>query len=131
MLAMYYYKARMYSPTLGRFMQTDPIGYGDGMNWHNYVQGDPVNRQDSSGFGFGFEIGLSGTRGSAPNLGTFTGFSDNLNGSIGPFSFSGSRSESNGNLYGSRGGGYSPAPGAASYTSTYTNIPSTTCSKQP
>ena len=24
---MYYYKARIYSPTLGRFMQTDPIGY--------------------------------------------------------------------------------------------------------
>src|SRR5690606_39891330 len=28
-LGMYYYKARMYSPTLGRFMQTDPSGYGD------------------------------------------------------------------------------------------------------
>jgi RHS repeat-associated protein len=31
-LGMYYYKARMYSPTLGRFMQTDPIGYAGGMN---------------------------------------------------------------------------------------------------
>ncbi len=29
-LGMYYYKARIYSPTLGRFLQTDPIGYGDG-----------------------------------------------------------------------------------------------------
>jgi RHS repeat-associated protein len=28
-IGMYYYKARMYSPTLGRFMQTDPIGYGE------------------------------------------------------------------------------------------------------
>jgi RHS repeat-associated protein len=27
-LGMYYYKARMYSPSLGRFMQTDPIGMG-------------------------------------------------------------------------------------------------------
>ena len=26
-LGMYYYKARIYSPTLGRFLQTDPIGY--------------------------------------------------------------------------------------------------------
>jgi YD repeat-containing protein len=26
---LYYYKARIYSPTLGRFLQTDPIGYGD------------------------------------------------------------------------------------------------------
>ncbi|WP_423141117.1 RHS repeat domain-containing protein [Parablastomonas sp. CN1-191] len=48
-LGMYYYKARMYSPTLGRFMQIDPIGYGDGLNWHNYVHGDPVNGVDASG----------------------------------------------------------------------------------
>ena len=39
---MYYYKARIYSPTLGRFLQTVPIGYGDGMNWYNYVDGEPL-----------------------------------------------------------------------------------------
>jgi spore germination cell wall hydrolase CwlJ-like protein len=46
---MYYYKARMYSPALGRFMQTDPIGYGDGLNMYGCVHGDPVNGVDPTG----------------------------------------------------------------------------------
>jgi RHS repeat-associated protein len=48
-IGMNYYKARMYSPTLGRFMQTDPIGYGDGVNWYAYVGSDPVNGRDVKG----------------------------------------------------------------------------------
>ncbi len=48
-IGLYYYKARMYSPTLGRFLQTDPIGYADGLNWYNYVGSDPVNGRDPSG----------------------------------------------------------------------------------
>lgn len=33
----------------GRFMQTDPIGYDAGLNWYNYVGGDPINYRDPTG----------------------------------------------------------------------------------
>jgi RHS repeat-associated protein len=48
-LQMYYYKACIYAPSLGRFMQTDPTGYDDGPNWYDYVGGDPVNKSDPTG----------------------------------------------------------------------------------
>ncbi|ONF92321.1 hypothetical protein BWD14_14010 [Leptospira santarosai] len=49
---LYYYKARYYEPTLGRFLQADSVIDSDapnGQNRYMYVEGNPVNYRDPSG----------------------------------------------------------------------------------
>lgn len=40
---LYYYRARYYDPSVGRFMSEDPIGFKGGPNFYDYVGNDPVD----------------------------------------------------------------------------------------
>ena len=49
-LGIYDYRNRFYYPALGRFLQSDPMGFGAGdMNFFRYVGDDPIDKSDPTG----------------------------------------------------------------------------------
>jgi RHS repeat-associated protein len=46
---LYYYRARYYDPSIGRFVSEDPIRFFAGMNFYEYGFNDPVDSTDPSG----------------------------------------------------------------------------------
>jgi RHS repeat-associated protein len=55
---LYYYRARFYDPTVGRFLSEDPIGFGGGdLNLYRYVANNPVNQIDAFGLDSGEFLG--------------------------------------------------------------------------
>jgi RHS repeat-associated protein len=83
-LSLFYMRNRWYHPKLGRFLQTDPIGFGGGMNIYGYVKGDPVNFIDPSGLDtwWGEAVVTGSTR---PKLSNAAALLGGQNGSYGGF----------------------------------------------
>src|SRR3990170_1934211 len=55
-IGLYFYRARYYNPTFGRFTSEDPIGFlGSGVNLYAYVGDSPTNFVDRRGLERGGE----------------------------------------------------------------------------
>jgi len=46
---LYYYRARYYDPSIGRFLSEDPIRFWGGIDFYKYVDNNPPNATDPSG----------------------------------------------------------------------------------
>ena len=96
---LFYDRARYYSSTLGRFAQTDPVGYKDDLNLYTYVGNDPLDGIDPLGlavleFGveadgylimgvtYGFGVSYDTVSGNVSTTGKF-GVGFGLEGSVG------------------------------------------------
>ena len=70
----YYYRARYFDPVLKRFISADPIGMAGGLNFYQYVGGNPVTRRDPLGLWFGADdIAFMGVGAVVGIVGRFVG----------------------------------------------------------
>ncbi len=66
---LYHVRHRDYHPTLGRWLERDPVGYAGGMNLYQNVSSKPVNRSDWLGLRDGVEgVGAGGAIGAGGRL---------------------------------------------------------------
>jgi len=64
---LYFYRARYYNPSVGRFVSEDPIGWSSGQpNNYGYVDGNPVSRIDPFGLEWQVVVGASVLGGGNP-----------------------------------------------------------------
>jgi len=57
---LYHDRARSYAPVLGRFLQTDPVGYKDDVDLYTYTHDDPIDGVDPSGLDtYGLGVGVA------------------------------------------------------------------------
>ncbi|MFC2155800.1 RHS repeat domain-containing protein [Acidobacteriota bacterium] len=66
---LYYYRARHYDPIMGRFLQTDPMGYQDSLNLYQAFNTNPLNFVDP----FGRVTAWTSGRGPIPTMNLQTG----------------------------------------------------------
>jgi len=60
--SLYYYRARYYDPSAGRFMNEDDLGFGGGIDFYVYAKNAGVNFRDPSGN----DVWLEGPSGNEP-----------------------------------------------------------------
>lgn len=73
---LYHYRARVYDPGLGRFLQSDPLGFAAGdLNLYAYTWNDPANWTDPSGLTASSSYGAHarGAENTARGAGTVVG----------------------------------------------------------
>jgi RHS repeat-associated protein len=70
---LYYYRARYYDPTIGRFISEDPLGFVEGVNFYAYVNNNPINLNDPTGKNAFIGCALGGCNEQPKNIGLFGG----------------------------------------------------------